>query len=111
VGPGGGRLYGGVIVAGVYSAILLVLPLTVMLCGWLLGPRHGWLMFASVALTLGFMAWAQMQGQLPPPILRSPFVVALCYVTLSLVALIFGLAMTDSVRQQYAKALALSREP
>lgn len=102
-------LASGFTVAGFQTPGLLLLPLSTIMAGWLLGRRHGLLLLGLVMAGLLVMAWLQSTGRLPTRP-RDPAIWLICYVMVCVIGAAFGMAMVRAVREQYMHVLLLSHQ-
>ncbi|WP_342619835.1 ATP-binding protein [Rhodoferax sp. GW822-FHT02A01] len=101
-------LHRGFTVSGFQTPALLLLPIATMLSGWLLRRSQTWALLAIVTVGLVALAWMQQTGQLPTAP-REPAVWALTFGMVCGFGAVLGIAMTSSVREQYARAVQLNQ--
>ncbi len=97
------------LISGMQTPALMVLPITTILAGWLLGRRQGLLLLVFDVVMLVVIAYAQSSGHLPA-VVRSPEVWAITYMTVCVIGSIFGIVMTGSGREHFRKARQLNDE-
>lgn len=97
----------GLFVGGMQAPGLVGFPVLAMLTGWLLGTRSAMLFVTVTSVFMATLMFAQTHGWLPALKIRQPETWMMAYIGCAAVGAVFGVAMANGVREQFAKANAL----
>ncbi len=98
----------GFVVAGMRTPALYLLPVVIMMAGWLMGRRHGFIMAGAATAGLALIAWADSQGLLAAPLTRTPLALFIVYSGVVWIGAILGSASMARFRQEFQNAQELA---
>ena len=96
-------------VSGLQTPGLMVLPITTVLSGWLLGRLQGMALLVFNICVVVIIAITQSNGLLPA-VQRPASTWAIVYITICAISAIFGIVMAAGARQHFQKARRLSND-
>src|SRR5262249_49495779 len=100
-----------IFVAGMYSPVLIILPVAAMANGLMLSKRDAWIVFAVILAGIVLVAWLHTSGNLPNGMnIRAPTFVALALAFFSAFGLLLGRETMESLQKHYGRAVALGAE-
>ncbi len=100
----------GVLVSGIRTPILFVVPVLLMTTAWIQGRRAAWAMAVCALAHLVFLAVAEHRGWLPQPIRHTSFELLLAFAPITAMAAILGVALANAMRGHLEREQALSQD-
>lgn len=100
----------GVLVAGIRTPVLLIVPCLIMIVAWIRGRRNVVIMtILSIAYFI-FIAIAEDRHWLMPPIHRSSLHIMIVYVGISVICSVVALMIAENFRRLISKGVGLTNE-
>lgn len=101
-----------VVVAGMYTPVLVIFPLLCLLAGMMFSSRSAWLLLLIVCSLLGIIARLQETTTtiISSANLREPLVVWIVYSMVCTIGTVLGIYIIANIRERYQRSVRLSNE-